>query len=504
MKNKTYLYRGLLAAGMLLLCACNDEEFVREAGTQPDPEAMTEISATLYRADPVAGRVILSEGDITDVLRCRLSMPAPQGTELTLAVDEEAVGRYNADNGTELPLFPAANVKLSSPETIPAGKKESGDLTVRFEREGVEKGRYLLPVTLAVSGLADASTDEARTVCYEVLVVEKAPAGVLDKWDFKVVGYVNTEEVNPLICNQFLVGAVSLETWEDLDPVTWIDICVLRKATIGINASTGRVELKLGADLQYVLDHAYRYIVPTQKLGRKVLVCVQGGGSGVGFRNLTDEQAADFVWQLRKVLEDYHLDGVNFMDTDAGYDKEGAPAIVSASYAKLIKAAKEALGEKMVTLVCDAQSNAELSVPQDGIEAGRYIDLAWTGAFDVVTDPWTEGTAEKPVAGLERSRYGGGFLQTHDTAWNAENSQRLEAEVKDFYDNHSQSANVWAFWDMPVSRSGIEKGPGTAFEKVINAMSDWDMVGSMKFYEIKYSDAISGQLHGYGMFAKDW
>ena len=336
------------------------------------------------------------------------------------------------------------------------------------------------------------------------MVVEKTPAGELDKWDFKVVGYVNTEEVNPLICNQFSVGAVSMETWEELDPMTWIDIEVLRKATIGVNASTGRVELKLGADLQYVLDHAYHYIESTQKLGRKVLVCVQGGGSGVGFRNLTDEQTADFVWQLRKVLEDYHLDGVNFMDTGAGYDKEGAPAIVSASYAKLIKAAKEALGEKMVTFVCDAGSNAELSVAQDGIEAGRYIDLAWTGTFDVMTDPWADGAAEKPIAGLERSRYGGAFLQTHDTAWNSENSDRMEAETKDFYDNHTASANVWAFWDMPVSRAGIEQGPGTAFGLVLNAMSDWDMVGSMKFYELKFSDAISGKLNGYGMFAKDW
>lgn len=504
MCGATVALMSAVLAASVALTGCTDDEFVRHAGTEPDEKTLTENSATLYRTDPLGGRIILSEQDATDILRCRLTLPAAAGTEISLAVDEAAVETYNAANGTALALFPSDKVVLFYGSTIPAGEKESDDLRVTFEREGVEKGEYLLPVTARVSGLRSDEEVDTTTVYYRVVVVEKIPSGELDAWDFKVVGYVNTEEVNPLIGNQFSVGGFSLETWEDIEPRTWIDIEVLRKAVIARDAQSGRVGLQLGADLQYVLDHAYHYIVPLQKAGRKVLVCVQGGGSGVGFRNLTHEQTADFVWQLKQVLDDYSIDGVNFYDTEAGYDMEGAPALVPSSYAKLIKTAKEALGDKLVTFVCDADSNAELSVEQDGIEAGRFIDLAWTGTFDVMTDPWANGTAEKPVAGLERSRYGGAFLQTHDTAWLSENARRMEAETKDFYDNHKASANVWAFWDMPVSRSGIEQGPGTAFKMLLDAMSDWDMVGNMESYEVKFSDAISGQLHGYGMFAKDW
>ena len=494
MKEKA-IYRGLLAAGMLLLAACTDEEFVREAGTQPDPDALTEISATLYRTDPVAGRVILSEGDATDVLRCRLSLPAPQGTELTLTVDEAAVERYNEANGTELTLFPADKVTLFYEKSLPAGAKESGDFRVTFQREGVEKGRYLLPVTLTVSGLVgyDASL---QTVYYTVEVFDKIPESSLDVLPVKIVGYVNTAEMSPIIGIQFECD--KFDTWDfETVVVTWLDIEILRRATIVDKA--GRVTLTLDPDLQYVSDNRVNYIRPVQKSGRKVLFCVQGGGSGVGFRNLTDEQIADFVWQLNKVVTDYGYDGVNFMDTDAGYDKEGAPAIVSGSYAKLIKATKEAVGDKMVTIACDAESTEELSKVQDGIEAGKYIDYAWPAIFDKTIDAYAEGAELKPIAGLEQSKYGGALLETHNTSWNAVNKQKRRDELMTLF-RETKSANIIAFWDMPPSQAGIERGAVESFTALTDAMSDWDGIYDSMGYEAK----LKPSSVGYWKFIKDW
>lgn len=69
------------------------------------------------------------------------------------------------------------------------------------------------------------------------------------------------------------------------------------------------------------------------------------------FCNLTDAQIVDFVAQVKTVITEYALDGVNFWDRNAAYGKEGMPAMNTTSYPKLIKAMREALGnDKLVTL----------------------------------------------------------------------------------------------------------------------------------------------------------
>lgn len=103
--------------------------------------------------------------------------------------------------------------------------------------------------------------------------------------------------------------------------------------------------------MRYVLDHTVKYIRPLQEHGSKVCISLEGGGSGLGFCNLTDEQIADFVAQVKAVIENYELDGINLWDRNAGYGKEGMPAVNTTSYPKLIKAMRESLGsEKLLTL----------------------------------------------------------------------------------------------------------------------------------------------------------
>ena len=140
--------------------------------------------------------------------------------------------------------------------------------------------------------------------------------------------------------------------------------------------------LNLGNDMRYVLDHIDKYIRPLQDKGRKVCICLEGGGSGLGFCNLTDTQIEDFVAQVKAVITAYELDGVNFWDRNAGYGKEGMPAMNTTSYPKLIKAMREALGnDKLVTLT-DFEEPTEYfwdTAATGGIEVGQYLDYAWSG-----------------------------------------------------------------------------------------------------------------------------
>ncbi|MBE5046151.1 MAG: DUF1735 domain-containing protein [Alistipes onderdonkii] len=487
-------FGGLLAAGALALASCTDEEFVRTGGTQPDEEGMNGISADVYRPGKTDNRFLVSEAEGSDMLRVRLSQAARQAATLTLAVDAAKVESYNTQNGTDFEAFPAENVAFVYEKTIAAGAKESADLTVDIQRGTAEKGRYLLPVTIEVAGLGDEVS--TLTYYYVVLILEPAQEGVLDPWDFKVVSYVNTETMQPIIATKFSVDFIDQFTGDERRDITCVDIVCLRPSKIV--RKYGSATLELGEDLQYVLDNREQYVVPVQKLGRKVLVCINGG-----FRNLSDAEIEDLVYRIKYTTDKYDLDGVNFLEMDAAY-REDEPALDAASYSKLIKATKEALGtEKLVTVACDAESTADLAEARNGIEAGQYIDYAWCGIIDQLEDPYNDAESVlKPIAGLEQSKWGSLTLNIHDTAWQANELEAFRAEIAPHYWQHPESHNVFAIWDAVPSRSGIEWGVGNGYEILFTyILSDVECIYDGRFYMVRLSPDLGSF---YGAFSKDW
>ena len=63
---------------------------------------------------------------------------------------------------------------------------------------------------------------------------------------------------------------------------------------------------------------------------------------------MNDAQIADFVYQVKSIIEHYYLDGVNLWDDDSKYGKAGMSAMNTTSYPKLIKALREALPDKLL------------------------------------------------------------------------------------------------------------------------------------------------------------
>lgn len=475
-------------------CAgCTDEIFTREAGKQPDPDAMSGLGAQIYRTGKVHSRVLLNYEDVTDNLQCRLSRPAPKDLTVSLTVDESKTDGYNTLHGTKLALFPKDKVTLFYNSNIATGNELTENLQVIFQREGVEKGRYLLPVTAKIEGV-----EKEMTYYYEVYVFEEKTYDQIDTWPFKIVVFVDTGVVDPLIMNQYLVDCIDMMNEEEWQK-TWVDIGVLGKSSIALDARTGRARLELNPDLQYVLNNREHYILPTQKAGRKVLVGINNSKT-LGFCNLTDPQISDVVADIGKMVADYRIDGVNFYDIDADYTKM-AP-VNAASYAKLIKATKEALGEKIVSLTCDMQSTDLLSVSQEGIEAGRYLDFVCSGIMDEIVDAYVDGAKLKPIAGLDRSKYGPLMQQAHGTSWmGGPLRAEFSAKLTEFYQQKNGSANVFAFWDIPLSRSGLEQGIGDAFEILLESISDLEGIDDFMLYAPSFSREITGS---YGRFAKDW
>ena len=88
------------------------------------------------------------------------------------------------------------------------------------------------------------------------------------------------------------------------------------------------------------------------------------------------------------------------------------------SYPKLIKSLREALPDKLLTLV-DKEEPTEYfhdATLCGGVEVGKYIDYAWHGyaeenQFLQIIEPWEKENPyssfkRKPIAGLSQDRYG--------------------------------------------------------------------------------------------------
>jgi len=74
------------------------------------------------------------------------------------------------------------------------------------------------------------------------------------------------------------------------------------------------VHLHLNENVRHILENRTRYIVPLQEKGINVLLGLLGDWDGIGFGSMTDEQVATFIEDVRRDVELYQLDGIDFDD----------------------------------------------------------------------------------------------------------------------------------------------------------------------------------------------
>lgn len=412
------------------LTACDAGTVEREGGKLPDREPL-ETTYGMLRSSNAAGntvRIKMTEGAgfVTSNFYYQLSQAPDTELSLETTIDGSMLDEWNEANDEQRILLPEANYNLldGSVVSLPAGKQRSDIKRIQFMAENLSPGEYYLPLTVV-----DEEDREADQTINFLISVRARQLGEyqLNTNQIFAVFYINTGMYQPLLVDEYLMSKLNANTWEYAwdereDGMRTIgNIINLNTVTLDYNAGSGRALLNLGNDMRYVLDHIDKYIRPLQDKGRKVCICLEGGGSGLGFCNLTDTQIEDFVAQVKAVITAYELDGVNFWDRNAGYGKEGMPAMNTTSYPKLIKAMREALGnDKLVTLT-DFEEPTEYfwdTAATGGIEVGQYLDYAWSGYLNnekeiQIVDPWHQGEQyvstdypRKPIAGLDPSKYG--------------------------------------------------------------------------------------------------
>lgn len=456
MKTKyiTTIILPMLALCAAVLTACEEDSIPLAVGDLLDESDYNSIAGSLRSKLSFSGEtgIVLLTGDGTetklmDELFYELNRPIDKDLEVTLCLGQDLTDAFMAEVdrlNTQIeayrklfpltPLYEAAllpddNITLSEKTlTIPKGKNISETIECAVSTDNLDLNTlYLLTINMELSTQNSPNVPNKNILQYFINLrpnirswentIDPSVEISLDT-EFYTVFYVNTERYQPLIADVFLYGKTSLLTWETEKVCSFGNLVNLRQSTVSYAPSSGRSLLSLDSDLRYVLEHADKYIRPLQNRGRKVCLCIQGGGKGIGFCNMTDTQIADFTSQVKEVVELYKLDGINLWDEGSGYGKEGMPPMNTTSYPKLIKSMREAMPDKLLTLV-DKEEPTEYFHDVTlcgGIEVGKYIDYAWHGYFsyDEITqiiEPWeTESPysdyKRKPIAGLTPEKYG--------------------------------------------------------------------------------------------------
>lgn len=533
--STAYLRSGFFGlAASLLLVSCSENEITYNVGQQPDKDALETVVGTLRSSKSLRDRVPMHvvENDTekdADKIYYRLNAAASQDVVVTAAPDLSLVEEYNAAHRTSLKPLPVANVTIAGNGqiTVPAGARMSDKVEIAFSADGLEPGIYLLPVVLDNGAKAGCQ----RQVLYYGLTVRKFDKNIIQSGDdtfdaeldteWTTVFYVNTSEVQAHYADYVAYYKQDAVTFETVARVALGNIVILRISQVNYDAASQRVLFVPTSDLRYTVEHDSKYLAQMRDKGRKICVCIEGGGSGLGFCNMNDTQIADFVEQVKIFVETYKLDGVNLWDRGSGYGKEGMPEVNTTSYPRLIKALREAMPDKMLTVVDYEEPTESFSDTSltGGIAVGDHIDYAWHGyvsrkQYVTFCNPYNpdalyqQRVERKPFAGLPESKYGNvifPFYDAGDDWFNAEEEWMFDVSGW----NEEHSCNLMVFDDLRLPEPTIAENGCIDMMSNIFMNFSFDYDGNEMPYNYSISLRIPGIYRsnadkGYNTFAKDW
>ena len=568
MKKKFIIY---ILFPLLILAvgttACTEDTILADAGKLPDETTMGSIGSTLRSNSSFSGKAVIeltndSEDEIVvDEIFYQLSRPATSDVKVTVKLETEMSMEFEAeikaDNAKieafnesmsafwrhksllKPSVYPAKNViKGEGILTVPAGKLISSSIKLTLSTRELPADYDVYELLFAIEQTNADGETEKQYLRYRVNTRQKAgdmtsvngyPVSLDTR--FISVFYLNTSTYQPILADIFVYERTNMETRET-EAYSMGKIVNLRIATVGYDKESGRAILTLNNDLRYVLENATTYIRPLQDHERKVCLCIEGGGKGLGFCNMNDAQIADFTKQVKDAIEFYQLDGVNLWDVGSGYNKAGMPPMNTTSYPKLIKSLRDAMSDKMLTLVDKDESTASFYDPAlcDGIEVGKYIDYAWHGYVSEkeevqIIEPWeTEHPysdyVRKPIAGLTAERYGSVNVPLYPkSAGGILNSSTKKAIMWKKGENRKKNNIIVCGSDMiSDEQNQYEYGMLHRYLNFINAIADdgldWGKSPRPPFfegtilgpysYEIKVTKEHAQFNIGYLYLAKDW
>ena len=529
MKRLNRILHNWPAAAFILLtaslAACTADPIEMEVGSGAAYDPVGKVKPGFYSPQAISDtmvRVWVKPGEkFEDVLTFGLTKEAPEDVTVTFSLVNDESKLFAYSNLYSLQDF-QINDQITGEMTllkrmfayVPLDKLEmpSGDQVVRAGTYGLEfpvsidlkdgeEGRcsHLVELHATIPGI-DGAEPEEYVFYYELLIDPMAvrtpptllPGHATSKLDY-VVAYLNPSWLDPRAC---LEVALESDYMQNVDPYDFIikyyeliDGVTLIGGSVGYDAESKMPELKLDGNLFHVLRGADKYLKPLQDAGMEVMMEITGGGMGVGFCNLDDAQRASLVEQVRKTVVRYGLDGVNLDDEMSGYGREGMPAIDPASYAKFIRDLRTALGkDKLITLTDIGEPSATLYQTRDGIEAGTYLDYAWTGEGWTFADPYKEGKGT--IAGLSREKYGRFTARYRDTSYSNEEQMKFMDELVEISQTDDPRIVVGEL--MPIVEGAESQTGPNLFSNLLNVCPVTDLPEYMELYMMNPGSALEG------------
>lgn len=182
------------------------------------------------------------------------------------------------------------------------------------------------------------------------------------------------------------------------------DMVVLFAANMNWNSVENRRHLFFNDKLEPIVNNPEVYFRPLQERGIKVLIDILPNHQGVGYENFQSyEEALGFVKELKEWTDKLGIDG---WDIDEEYaDYYALPQVprdkVEQSWMWYIKAFKEVMPDKLLTLYDYGHSMTAGSVDEDGKHPYDYIDIGWSDY----------GRTHLSQVGLPNHRYGNRSIQ---------------------------------------------------------------------------------------------
>lgn len=413
---------GLAALAVVLaggLASCNDDIEVGKADGS-GLETVDEIFCRIENCSGVRARTVeMRTRTLTPEFRIVLSKAAPEAVDAALKVDESLLEAYNAANGTDFELFPSNAVSLEEQGAVVIAPGDLAShplaLTLRPDATLVPGETYVLPLSLEsrTAGIKPSADSEQ----YLLFVKALGERPSTDKGTGIVtICYVECNSNNPLNAGEWRLRRSG-------KPI--VDIVNLFAANIRYDEERGRIGVKINSNIQHILDHREKYIVPLQEMGIKVCLTILGDHDGTGVANLSDEAAREFAAELRAIVTAYGLDGVDFDDEWSDYDKHPLrPGCVERGpypYARLLYETKKAMPDKLCTLY---YIGAVTPWPEmgfngfdrmvDGVMPGDFIDYAYDAMYGSLNI-----SGYSSILGMERSGWGPSSIELESAnLWN--------------------------------------------------------------------------------------
>ena len=566
MKTNNIIHSLLFALPLAaLLSACSEEFIALETGKLPDETSFAAVKSSMRSGHSFSGVTIVDifaqeEGEepqttVIDELVLTLNKPASKDLTAEIVIGSEFSAEYRAEverrnqqayaywrkllgNFTKTEyksdFFPTANLQMSAETiTVKAGKTDSDKIVIKLSNKELDPETiYSLPLTVVLSD------DNGTVIKSEYIISVDKLSVTADSWQIETkekiemnpelftVLYLNVEEYQPQAANVLTYMRTHMDEGYLQKHYTLAgNIVNLRPSTVGYVPESQRVIFSLSPDLNYVLENSARYIRPLQAAGRKVCICIQGGGKGIGFCNMSDAQIEDFTAQVKNVVESYGIDGINLRDEGSGYGKEGFPPMNTTSYPKLIKSLREALPGKLLTLV-DKEEPTEYfhdAALCGGIEVGKYIDYAWHGYAEEdqllnIVEPWEAENpyskfTRKPIAGFSREKYGSIVIPMASASFDRSQQQSVNIFLWK-RDGRMKNKMYVIYPDITGKLAGDYEGKPVGLFNYVNFIADQAKYytqradGRWRVRTEKYSyDMVPMTSHfenGYNRYCKDW